>query len=77
MFELVYKPPADPAKETALTRTVATLGGRLDYREEPPAPGHGGICLTFEFDDLAAAQHAAARLREQGEHIEGPMDYGE
>ena len=72
MFEVYYKPPADEVKEKTLTKRVQTLGGRFDFREEPAT---GGICLTYEFDDLAAAEKAAALLREQGEYIEGPADY--
>ena len=76
MFEVYYKPPANPAKETALTRQIAALGGRLDYREDAKEQAPGGICLTYEFDDLELARRAAEKLREQGEHLEGPVDYG-
>jgi hypothetical protein len=76
MFEVLYKPPADAAKESALAREISALGGRLDYREEPQEVGRGGICLTFEFDDLDSAAQAAAKLRERGVTIEGPADYG-
>jgi hypothetical protein len=74
MFEVYYKPPADRAKETVLTDRVTALGGRLDYRED--ATEVTGICLTFEFDSPDSAQRAADALRELGEHVEGPMDYG-
>lgn len=77
MFELYYNPPANPEKENLLTRQITTLGGRLDYREEANGLGSGGICLTFDFDDLESARRAAQRLREQGEHVEGPVDYGD
>jgi hypothetical protein len=76
MFEVYYKPPANPVKESALTRQVAALGGRLDYREDAPEQGPEGICLTYEFEDFELARRAAAKLREQGEHVEGPVDYG-
>lgn len=76
MFEVYYKPPTDAGKETNLLQQVSALGGRLDFREEPDEREGGGICLTFEFDDWEAAETAAAKLREQGEHIEGPGDYG-
>jgi hypothetical protein len=72
MFELFYKPPADPTKESALVRKMATLGGRLDCARCHPVR----VAVAFQFEDLAAAQYAAATLREQGEHIEGPGDYG-
>jgi hypothetical protein len=76
MFEVYYRRPADPTKEAAVTELVCRLGGRLDYREEPEGPDFRTICLTYEFDSLERATAAAAALREQGEHVEGPMDYG-
>ena len=63
-------------KEAALANQVAALGGRLDYREEL-CNGADSICLTYEFDDLRSARLAADRLREQGEHVEGPGGYGD
>ena len=74
MFEVYYKPPTNPAKESALTKRVAALGGRLDFREE--AGEHVGVCLTYEFDDRESATRAADALRQLGEHVEGPADYG-
>jgi hypothetical protein len=76
MFEVFYKPPANPAKEAAVTDRVATLGGRLDFREEGDEHGLGGVCLTYEFEDLGRAAKAADVLRQLGEHVEGPVDYG-
>ena len=76
MFEVYYKPPANPAKEAAVTDRVATLGGRLDFREEGDEHGLGGVCLTYEFEDLERATNAAAALRQLGEHVEEPVDYG-
>lgn len=76
MFELYYSPPADPGKETQVTERVCALGGRFDYREEAGAEGRSGICLTYEFDTWEQAEQAAAALRRQGEHVEGPVDYG-
>jgi hypothetical protein len=76
MFEVFYRPPADPPREAALTARVARLGGRLDYREAPAEGQPGGICLTFEFEDLGRARAAAETLRALGEHVEGPVDYG-
>jgi hypothetical protein len=74
IFEVYYKPPPDPKEEAALMESVLKLGGRLDYREDPD--GIGGICLTFEFDRLDRADAAAEGLRQQGVHVEGPVDYG-
>jgi hypothetical protein len=71
-FDLYYEPPANRTKEETLTQRVGSLGGRFDYREE-----RAGICLTYEFDDEVRAEQAAELLREQGEHVEGPYDYGE
>jgi hypothetical protein len=76
MFEVYYRPPADPAKEESVTKRVVALGGRLDYREDIPVNGRGGICLTFDFDSLDMAAKAADVLRKSGEHVEGPVDYG-
>jgi hypothetical protein len=74
MFEVYYKPPADPKKEAVLTEVVSRLGGWLSYREGPD--GRGSICLTYEFDGLAEAEAAGDALRKQGEHVEGPVEYG-
>jgi hypothetical protein len=76
MVEIHYVPPANPTKESALLKCIAELGGRLDYREEPNGERRQNICLTYEFDDLEQAATAAERLRQQGEHVEGPQDYG-
>jgi hypothetical protein len=76
MFEVYYRTPADPQLEATLTARVTSLGGRLSYREAPEESGKGGVCLTYEFEDRDRAEEAAAVLREQGEHVEGPVDYG-
>jgi hypothetical protein len=76
MFEVYYKPPRDSRKEAALTQRVSALGGRLDYWEEITSNGNHSICLTYDFDELERAETAAEALRESGEHVEGPQDYG-
>lgn len=76
MFEVYYKSPADARREATITDRIAGRGGRLSYREDSPEPGEGPICLTYEFDDLEPALKAADALRQQGEHVEGPVDYG-
>jgi hypothetical protein len=76
MFEVYYKPPSNPTKEAALSVRVRALGGRLDYREDADGTAGTGICLTYEFDSFDSAQRAAEDLRQRGEHVEGPMDYG-
>ena len=77
MFEVYYKAPADPEKEAALSQQVLKHGGRLDYREDPEETGSSrAVILTYEFDDFGQAEAAAESLRQQGEHVEGPGDYG-
>jgi hypothetical protein len=76
MFEVLYQPPSDPRREAGISERVGKFGGRLTYREEPEAVGAGPVCLTYEFNDINVAQTAATSLRTQGEHVEGPMDYG-
>jgi hypothetical protein len=76
MFEVYYKAPADPRKEEDLIQRVSGWRGRLDYREAPESGPNGAICLTFEFDQRDEAEAAAGVLREQSEHVEGPVDYG-
>jgi|1186.fasta_scaffold805243_2 hypothetical protein len=75
MFEVYYRPPTDARREAALTERVANLGGRLTFREAAE-DGRRGVCLTYEFDGQLQAETAAAALRAQGEHVEGPVDYG-
>ena len=76
MVEVYYRPPADARKEAALTARVADLGGQLSFREVPEKGQAGGVCLTYEFDKPGRTELAAAALRDQGEHVEGPVDYG-
>ncbi len=76
MFEVYYPQPVDADKETALTARISLLHGHLSYRELPEEGCNGGVCLTYEFDDRSHAEAAAESLRRQGEHVEGPVDYG-
>ena len=76
MFEVYYKAPVDPKKEAVLQERVCELGGRLDYREEAQDNAFASVTLTYEFDHLEQAEAAAESLRRQGEHVEGPQDYG-
>ena len=77
MFEVYYNQPANPHREAVLNERVVKLGGRFDYREIPDTEKPGGICLTYEFDDYNCALHAASTLKQLGEHVEGPVDYGD
>ena len=72
-----YKSPSDKARETKITGVVLKKGGRLDYRENPPDWEIGSICLTYEFDEHDSAKAAASQIRQQGEHVEGPVEYGD
>jgi hypothetical protein len=76
MFEVYYKPPADPKQENAILERVSKLGGLLDYREDPKSEPHGSICLTYEFENYERAAAAVECLQQQGEYVEGPQDYG-
>jgi hypothetical protein len=77
MFEVSLKSPRDARREAVISEHVGEFGGRPSYREEPEDGVTGPVCLTYEFDGLQKAQEAARRLRSQGEHVEGPMDYGD
>lgn len=77
MLEVYYRPPSDPGKEVALTEHVSSLGGRLTFREVPGENRVKSVCLTYEFDSFDRANAAAEALRQQGEHVEGPADYGD
>ena len=75
MFEVYYPPPTDPRREAEWRAVAERHGGRLDFREDDTA--RTGICLSYEFDDWAAAESAAADLRRHGEHVEGPTEYAD
>lgn len=76
MFEVYYKAPPDPIKEERLTVQISRYGGHLTFREDPNQHGAASVCLTYEFDDLSLAGTVTKLLRQQGEHVEGPVDYG-
>ena len=76
MFEVYYKTPPDPRKEAELTVQISGFGGHLTFQEYPDGYGLASVCLTYEFDDPSLAETAAKLLRQQGEHVEGPVDYG-
>ena len=78
MFEVLYGAPSNLEKEAQIASVLAEFGGRMTFKEEPSTDRLSqAVCLTCEFDDYPAAEAAAIRLRELGEHIEGPMDYGD
>ncbi|MBU6175396.1 MAG: hypothetical protein KGQ60_16425 [Planctomycetes bacterium] len=75
MFEVYYKPPRDPVREHKLLQVVSASGGRFDHRAGPHIDGSTSVCLTFEFDDFAAARTVGDQIRMLGEHVEGPYQY--
>ena len=77
MFEVLTRSPLEARREATISAFVGGCGGQLTCREEPDAAGAGPVCLTYEFDDRGHAERAADRLRELGEHVEGPVDYGD
>ena len=77
MFEVLYRSPSDSRREADISDSVGQFGGHLTCREEPDIMGAGPVCLTYEFDDLRVAEQAASRLRARGEHVEGPVTYGD
>jgi len=77
MFEVMYRAPVDSERENRLTERMVKRGGKLDFREETEISGMcSQVCLTYEFDHWKEAESAAAALRGQGEHVEGPCEYG-
>ena len=77
MFEVFYSLPPNESREGALSKTVANFGGHLGYRESINRDKNATVCLSFEFSNLKQAEAAATALRGQGEHVEGPMEYGQ
>ncbi len=78
MFEVLYHAPPDAQKEAQITAVAHMKGGQLTHRDEPSVDDISqAVCLTYEFPDLALAEAAASTLRQSGEHVEGPMDYGD
>ena len=78
MLEVLYRSPRDSKREANIESMLAAFGGNLTYREEPVKPeDNQTVCLTYEFSQRQSAELAASKLREVGEHVQGPMDYGE
>jgi hypothetical protein len=77
MLEVLYQSPPDPRRETSISESVRPFGGTLTCREEPASGEKGPVCLTYEFDDLQIAEQASTCLRARGEHVEGPVNYGD
>lgn len=76
----VYLASGQPDLERRISELAATLGGRFDYRwgnvGNSNLDNPGGVELTYEFDDLAAAQLGMDRIKALvGVHVEGPSQY--
>lgn len=76
MFEVYYPAPVDHPRESRISEVVARFGGEVTYREEPSGWPSRGVCLTCEFPGREPAEAATVFLREIGEQVEGPVDYG-
>jgi hypothetical protein len=74
MIEVYYKKPIDLAREGSITTHISNFGGEVTFREDD---SRDSVCLTAEFGNWESAHGAASRLRDSGEHVEGPMDYGD
>ncbi len=78
ILEVIYRAPVDSCRESRIVSTSQHYGGEVTYREEPTSTSVvQSICLTIEFAELADAGLAATELRSQGEHVGGPVDYGD
>jgi len=78
MLEILYHAPPDLEREARIAGTLGEFGGHLTYREEPPTDSLAQtVCLTYEFAERLSAETVANQLRKLGEHVEGPMDYGD
>ena len=78
MIEVHYARPADSGREAKYVQQILALGGRLQFREESEITGAANtVCLTYEFDDWNSAERAAIAMRGWGEHVEGPVQYGD
>ena len=76
MFDVYYKAPRDLERGEKITGSRVHRGGKLSFREPPPESENGSIVLTHEFGEFETAKATASLLRQQGEQVEGPVDYG-
>jgi hypothetical protein len=74
MVEVMYRKPVNSARELAITSCISNFDGQITFRE---ADTGETVCLTIEFPSYETAEAATSKLRESGEHVEGPMDYGD
>jgi hypothetical protein len=74
MIEIYYRKPASPRREQAIGACVSEFDGKVTYREND---SDNSICVTVEFGSWESAKSAITKLRAAGEHVEGPVDYGD
>ena len=74
MIEVYYKQPVDCAREKMIVDCASRYGGELTFHEDDTA---NSVCLTIQFPSWESALAATSKLEESGEHVEGPMDYGD
>lgn len=77
MLEVYYPAPTDHERESRIRAAAGRYAGELTFREESSGWPSTSICLTYEFSDCESAENAAILLRGNGEHVEGPSDYGD
>ena len=75
MCEVFHSFPVASEKERAFYGIVQQFGGKLQFREE--SRNLNTVVLTCEFETLPEAESATEMIRALGEHVEGPMDYGD
>ncbi len=74
MIEVYYKKPECVEREREISSCAFKYNGKVTSRESCNSES---VCLTIEFPDWKNAEDASSKLRESGEYVEGPMDYGE
>ena len=74
MIEVFYLQPENAEREQRISDCIAPHGGTITYRESDIA---GPICITIEFPNWRGAKEALRQLQRSGEHVEGPVDYGD
>jgi hypothetical protein len=73
-IEVIYGKPSNCEREREIAACASRFGGVVTFREDDTADS---ICLTIEFADREAAERAISKIRDSGEHVEGPADYGD
>ena len=78
IIEVYLGSPGDVNLERQITEAAARHGGRLDYRYDAASQIDSParfVELTYEFDEVRAAQAAMDDLNRLGHYVEGPSRY--